>query len=134
MKDHHTESETSEARGRIRSAAAQVRGVASNLVDSSDNEPGGGALRAADTLAAVSDSLESIADRVGAGGLAVRDRGRDAARALGRGERSLREAGWPGVGVELAILARRHAVALTLGGAALVGLLALNRIRGDDQG
>lgn len=85
--------------------------------------------RAADTLAVLSDSLETAAEGARATGNAVRDRGRDAARALARGERTLRRDGLPAATVRVGLLARRHAGKIAAAGVGLLTFLAVRTLR-----
>lgn len=117
---------------KLKETATQVRQVASNLLTRSEKEPRRAAVAAAEALAAVSDSLEAVAEGAGASGRALRDRGRDAARALSRGERVLREDGLTGAAVGTAILARRNAGKIALAGAGILTLVALGRLRNAD--
>ena len=110
--------------------AGRLRQIASDLVHRADDDSedeGRKARMAADALGAVSDSLETVAESARASGLALRDRGRDAARALERGEKVLRTSGFPGAAAEMALLARRNAGKIAL--AASAGTLALVALR-----
>jgi len=113
--------------------AGELRRIASDLVHRADDdseEEGRRARMAADALGSVSDSLETVAESARASGLALRDRGRDAARALERGEQVLRTSGFPGAAAEVALMARRNAGKMALtAGASVLALAALRRAR-----
>lgn len=113
----------------VDTAAQRLRGVASEIVPHGNSEGDARSARiAAGTLASVSSSLETVAESARASGLAIRDRGRDAARALDRGERVLREDGLTGAAVHVGYHARRHAGKLAAAaGASLLALWALSR-------
>lgn len=113
---------------RVNDAARDIRDMASDVVGGSDENEGGRARATADALGVVSNSLEKVADGARASGLAVRDRGRDAARALSRGERVLRDGGYPGAAVGLALLARRNAGRIAAVGAGVGAFIALRSL------
>ncbi|MEJ2206358.1 MAG: hypothetical protein P8170_19885 [Gemmatimonadota bacterium] len=117
---------------KLREVATQIRRVASHLLTRSEKEPAGAAVAAAEALSAVSDSLETVAEGAGASGRALRDRGRDAAQALSRGERVLREEGLPGAVAGTAAVARRNVGKLALAGAGVLTLVAFSRFRNAD--
>lgn len=117
-----------EATDRAASAAKAVQSAASDLVRGSDADRGGAADRAASALSTMSDGLEALAESARATGFAMRDRGRDAANALSRGERVLREGGLPGAAVGTAVLAKRHARKIAVAGMGLLTLLVVRRM------
>ena len=126
--------ELNSAADRVTATADEIRHAASKLVRRSGSEDDAEERRkaevAADALGSFSDSLESLAEGARKSGLYLRDRGRDSARALERGERVLREGGFLGAGAKLAIMARRNAGGILAGAAAvtvLAGLLRRNR-------
>ena len=88
--------------------------------------------RAAGAMGRVSDSLARMAEAAHVSGLAVRDRARDSARALSRGERILRREGFSGAAARAALRARRHLkTAAVVGGSIVVVVLLRRRIRGE---
>jgi hypothetical protein len=117
------------AANRVSESARQVRGLATDLLHKSEGEENVATRVAADTLGAMSASLEAVAESARASGFVLRDRGRDAARALGRGERLLRERGLTGAAIGTAALVQRHARAIGLSGAAVIALAVMRRRR-----
>ena len=90
------------------------------------------AKRAAGAMGRVSHSLERMAEAAHASGLAVRDRARDSARALSRGERTLRREGFSGAAARTALRARRHLkTAAVIGGSIVAFVLLRRRLRGE---
>jgi len=90
------------------------------------------AKRAAGAMGRVSDSLERMAEAAHVSGLAVRDRARDSARALSRGERTLRREGFSGAAARAALRARRHVkTAAVIGGSIVAVVLLRRRLRGE---
>lgn len=117
-----------ETEGRVHAVADDLRDRTSDLLKrgGQGNSRGEKAKRTASALAWASDSLEDIGEGVRETGLAVRDRARDSAKALSRGERILRDGGFPGASARIALRARNHAksiavVAGTVLAAAVVG-------------
>jgi hypothetical protein len=112
----------------VREAAARIRSSAHDLLDgeSRDDDPDA-SVRAADALAALSRRLEEVAEGARRAGLTIRDRGRDGARALERGERTLREGGFVGGAARSLVLAKRHAAGIAVGAAALAALVYIAR-------
>jgi hypothetical protein len=112
----------------VRRAAQRIRHSAHELLDDDqpDHDPGA-SVRAADALGALSRRLEEVAEGAGRAGLAVRDRGRDGARTLARGERTLREGGLLAGAARTLVVARRNAVGIGLGAAALAALVYVAR-------
>ena len=92
-----------------------------------DGQGGGSAMFAADILSSVADSVEAIAEGCRASGMAVRDRGRDAARAMHRGERVLREGGYLGSALRVAGMARRNLRGLAITGAGVLAAVVVYR-------
>lgn len=130
-----TETTADRTEERVNAVAEQLRDGASDLLEGSGKRSARGekAKRTASAMAWASDSLEDIGEGVRQSGLAVRDRARDSAKALSRGERILREGGFPGASARIALRARKHAttMAIVAGGvlaAAVVGKY-LNRDR-----
>lgn len=123
--------EVSRAADRVATTAADIRRKAAALVrrdgGDADGEARDRAARTADALGRISDSLEALAEGARKSGLVLRDRGRDGARALERGERTLREGGFLGAGARLAVLARRNAAVLVGGALATAAVVALLR-------
>ncbi|HKJ01149.1 MAG TPA: hypothetical protein VJ997_01805 [Longimicrobiales bacterium] len=117
-----------DAADRAAGAARKVRGAASDLVSDADDSRGGTAGMAANALSTMSDGLEALAESARASGFAMRDRGRDAAKALSRGERVLREGGLPGAAVGTAVLAKRHAKTIAVAGIGLLTFLVVRRL------
>lgn len=135
MQATSTEEELNTAADRVRRTAHEIREMATGvLTRSSENDADSGkAQKTADALAVLSDSLETVAEGARTSGLAVRDSGRDAARAVARAERVLRDAGFVGASAALAVRARRHATGLALAGAGMLALaLIVRRTRSDD--
>ena len=81
----------------------------------------------ADALGATSETLATVGERARKSGLALRDRGRDAARAASRGERVLREEGVRGGAVRLGGMARRHALGIVLVATGVAAAVVLGR-------
>lgn len=121
------------AANRVGESARHVRGMASDLLHKADDADHVTTRVAADALGAMSASLEAVAESARASGFALRDRGRDAARALGRGERLLRERGLAGAAIGTASLVQRHARAIGLTGAALITLAVVRRRRNRER-
>ena len=107
-------------------AAHRVRYLASDVVSRSN---GGVSARAADALGIVSMSLATAAEGARITGNALRDRGRDAARSVGRGERILRESGFGGAAVAGWVLLRRHSRKFLIAGTGVLGYVAIRQIR-----
>lgn len=83
-------------------------------------------------MGAMSSSLETMAEGARTSGFALRDRGRDAARALARGERRVRERGVLRATLGTALLMRRNVKRIALASGALFALFAARRkLRGD---
>jgi hypothetical protein len=120
-----------EATETVRHMAEQIRASAHGLLDGDDagGDPDA-SVRAADALAALSRRLEDVAEGARRAGLAVRDRSRDGARTLERGERTLREGGLLAGAARSLVLAKRNAAGLAVGAAALAALVYVAR-RGD---
>lgn len=118
----------SDATDRVRATAKRIRASAHDLLDRGEpaDDPDA-AVRAADTLAALSRRLEEVAEGAHSAGMAVRDRGRDGARALERGERTLREGGLLAGAARAAFIAKRNVGVLALGGAAVAALVMVAR-------
>lgn len=122
------------AADRLSESARQVRRLASDLTGRPDRDDERRSARiAADALGAMSASLEAVAETARASGYALRDRGRDAALALGRGERLMRERGWTGAAVGTVALVQRNARKIAVTGAALIALAVVSRRRGGDD-
>jgi hypothetical protein len=92
-----------------------------------DQDGRGAAACAAIALGAASRSLDAAADGALTAGLFVRDRGRDAARALSRGERILRKSGIVGATVSTAMWTRRNAGGIVLLGAGVLAAVLVGR-------
>jgi hypothetical protein len=119
------------AADRVSVSARQVRKLAADLAGRSDGSDERRSARiAADALGAMSASLEAVAETARASGFALRDRGRDAALALARGERLMRERGWTGAAVGTVALMQRHGRKIAVTGAALIAVAAWRRRRG----
>ena len=119
--------ELTSAGNRLTEGAHRMRGLATGI---RRNRTGSGKATAelsADALAVLSRSLASVADGAHAVGLSVRDQGRDAARALSRGERALRTTGLTGAAASAALSVRRNAGRIALVGG---GLLAATVVAG----
>lgn len=121
---------------RVGESAQHVKGLALGVVRKSRGDGGGrrrtGAVIAASTLGAMSSSLETIAEGARTSGFALRDRGRDAARALARGERRVRERGLLRAALGTALLVRRNVKRIAFASGALFALFAAKRkLRGD---
>jgi len=116
---------------RLSATAEQIRETATGLLGHQEERNGrSGAEVAADALRAASHSIEVVAEGVRRSGLAVGDRGRDASRALARGERVLRQGGFREAGIRTAVRARRNAGRLLLTGAGVLVVLLLRSRRG----
>lgn len=116
---------------RLSATADQVRDTATGLwTRSEEKEDRSGSKVAADALRAASRSLESAAAGIRRSGLSLGDRGRDASRALSRGERILRQGGFKEAGVRTAVRARRNAGGLLLAGAGVLAVVMFRRRRG----
>lgn len=90
--------------------------------------------RTADALARMSDSLEWAAEIAETSGMALRDQARDAANALSRGERVLREEKFTGAAARAALRSRRKRSTLlaVAGGGLLAFLLSRRQVKGGD--
>lgn len=124
------------AADRVSKTAQEIREMATGLVSRSNDEgadDSGKAERTADALGVLSDSLESVAEGARRSGLSVRDRGRDASKAVARAERVLRDTGFVGASAAAAVRARRHAKGIALAGAGMLGLALLMRRRRSDD-
>jgi hypothetical protein len=115
---------------RLSATAEQIRETATGLLGHQEERNGrSGAEVAADALRSASHSIEVAAAGIRRSGLVLGDRGRDASRALARGERVLRQGGFREAGLRTAVRARRNAGRLLLTGAGvLVVLLLRSRI------
>lgn len=120
---------------RVSQTAEEIREMATGLLSRSDGEDAdsGKAERTADALGVLSDSLETVAEGARRSGLTVRDRGRDASRAVARAERMLRDTGLVGASAAAAVRARRHARGIALAGAGLLALAFFMRSRRSDD-
>ena len=76
-------------------------------------------------MATLSDAMERSAEKARVSGLTFWDRGRDAAKALSRGERLLRDRGFKGVAAHVAMPSRQRTAVLALLGGGLAALLLL---------
>lgn len=135
MKADSSHEKLSSAADRVSRTAEEIREMATGLLNRSDDgdADSGKAERTADALAVLSDSLETVAEGARRSGLSVRDRGRDASRAVARAERVIRDTGFVGASAAAAVRARRHATGIALAGAGMLGLaLLLRRSRSDD--
>ena len=115
---------------RVNETAEPVREMASQLLSRSGgrDQARGKAGRTADALAKMSDSLERAAESARISGMALRDQGRDAAKALSRGERVLREEKCTGAAVRLVLRSRRkRSILLAVAGGGLLALFLLRR-------
>jgi len=118
----------SETADQIRDMAAEILNPSGSL-DRTDSE----AVSTAYALARISKSLERLAEGAMTSGLTLRDQSRDAARAISRGERTLRRDGFVGVGARAAVFARRHAGMIVLLGGGMASFLLLRRqLRSDE--
>jgi hypothetical protein len=130
MENHSARSEP-EATGKKKDRTGRrLRDRAEALLSREEDGEGGDRGRAAlpaDVLGAVADSVEAVAEGCRTSGMAVRDRGRDAARAMRRGERVLRESGYLGGTLRVAGMTRRHLRGLALTGAGVVAAVVLYR-------
>lgn len=120
--------QTRDVANRVGRVADRAREAASDAIPRR-SEPGRGAALAASAIGVASTSLETVSERAQLAGNALRDRGRDAARALGRGERVLRERGFGGAAGHTATFARRHARKLAVAVAGLLTLFTMRRLR-----
>jgi len=112
---------------RANEAADRIREMSSELLRRSDGteQKDGMAQHAAGAMAALSHSLEVAAESARVSGLALRDRGRDASRAVSRGERLMRERGFKGAAAHIAMRSRQRRTLLALAGGGLLAVLAL---------
>jgi hypothetical protein len=110
---------------RVNETARQIRASSARLVDwnGGGQDPDGKAEQAAEVLARLSDSLERAGENAMASGLAVRDRSRDAARALSRSKRVLRDGGFRAAAAQVATHPRRRPLLLALGAGTVAALL-----------
>lgn len=113
--------------------AKNARKAASNLKARTRGNGRAAADAAAGAMRAVSSSLEALSNGARTSGLVLRDRGRDVARKIARGERVLRERGFGGAARDIGAMSRRNAGKLAIAGAGLVTLLAWRR-RNRDNG
>ena len=132
MQDHSKGTGLEAAAKRLDHTAKDLRKRTGELLSrkespDDDAEGAGSAEFTADILAALADSLEAMAEGARASGMALRDRGRDAARAIHRGERVLREGGYVEGAVRATSMARRNLRALALTGAGVVAAVVLYR-------
>ncbi|GEM_PF-2372806 len=128
MKNRSAGTDPETAAKQLDHTAQSIRNQAGELLARKEDGKGGGrAAFTADILAAVADSVEAMAEGCLASGMAVRDRGRDAARAMHRGERVLRESGYLGGALRVAGMTRRHLRGLAVTGAGVVAAVVLYR-------
>lgn len=135
MKADSSHEKLSSAADRVSRTAEEIREMATGLLNRSDDEDAdsGKAERTANALGVLSDSLETVAEGARRSGLSVRDRGRDASRAVARAERVLRDTGFIGASAAAAVRARRHATGIALAGAGMLGLALVMRSRRSDD-
>jgi len=112
---------------RANETADRIREMSSELLRRSDGteQEDGMAQHAAGALATLSHSLELAAESARVSGLALRDRGRDASKAVTRGERLIRERGFKGAAAHVAMRSRQRNTLLVLAGGGLMAILAL---------
>ncbi len=112
---------------RANATADRIREMSSELLRGSDGteQEDGVAQHAAGALATLSHSLELAAESARVSGLALRDRGRDASKAVTRGERLIRERGFKGAAAHVAMRSRQRNTLLVLAGGGLMAILAL---------
>jgi len=117
---------------RANETADRIREMSSELLRRSDGteQQDGMAQHAAGALAILSHSLDLAAESARVSGLALRDRGRDASKAVSRGERLIRERGFKGAAAHVAMRSRQRRTVLALAGASLLGVLALTLRKG----
>ena len=107
--------------------ADRIRQMSIELLRRSDGteQQGGMAQHAAGAMATLSHALELAAESARGSGLALRDRGRDASRAVSRGERLVREGGFKAAAAHIAVRSRQRKTLLALAGGGLLAVLAL---------
>jgi len=130
MENHSARKEPNPSGKKQDRTGRSLRNRTEALLSREEDGEGGDRERAAlpaDVLGAVADSVEAVAEGCRTSGMAIRDRGRDAARAMRRGERVLRESGYLGGALRVAGMTRRHLRALALTGAGVVAAVVLYR-------
>lgn len=120
------------AADRLAEGSSRMRELATSVRRNRTGNGKGTADFAADALSVMSRSLAAVADGAHAAGLSLRDRGRDTARALSRGERALRTTGLTGAAATAALCVRRNAGRIALvGGGLLAAAFVAGTIRLD---
>jgi hypothetical protein len=113
---------------RLDHTAQSIRNRTTKLLSRQGDGTGNGRAKVpADILATVADSVEAVAEGALVSGMVVRDYGRDAARAMHRGERVLRQSGYLGGAFRIAGMARRNLRGLAVTGAGVAAAVVLYR-------